>query len=498
MKGASAALTLAAGLLVAGPVAFAQATTVGGTLETGPTSQGSCSAAGMDAFLCSNGAFCSWQAASLNFSCVGGTGAVEETSTFSEGPPGRTCTAHLDHWDCEDGSFCEYVDGAWACEGGSAESSESGSGSTCVVHGGHTHGDCSDSCNGVDLGEYDMGLHIAAVFIVLISSAIGVFLPLLASRYITKSLFSKVFFAAKHFGTGIIISTAFVHLLYHSFIMFGNACLGELAFEPAAAAIAMSGTYVVFTVDFFVMRWLKARGDQRAAAAAAAGADGPSSASSHDSFVHPFDEDEAATTPRLPEVARRYSGEKAAHQAPAPNFGHNHGPAPNEHTDFASPQAHFDVTILEAGIIFHSIMIGVSLGASGGSQWVPLFCAIIFHQMFEGLALGSRIGQLIFAPGKGWRRWVMGGAFTLITPIGVAIGIGVHSAYNPNSGAALLSIGVLDSISAGILIYGGIVEMLYHDFMHGELARAGMIKVAAAFFFLLAGSLCMSVLGKWA
>jgi hypothetical protein len=51
----------------------------------------------------------------------------------------------------------------------------------------------------------------------------------------------------------------------------------------------------------------------------------------------------------------------------------------------------------------------------------------------------------------------------LITPIGVAIGMGVHSAYNPNSGAALLSIGVLDSISAGILIYTGIVEMLYHD-----------------------------------
>lgn len=51
----------------------------------------------------------------------------------------------------------------------------------------------------------------------------------------------------------------------------------------------------------------------------------------------------------------------------------------------------------------------------------------------------------------------------LITPIGIAIGMGVHATYNPNSGASLLSIGVLDSISAGILIYGGIVECLYHD-----------------------------------
>lgn len=65
-------------------------------------------------------------------------------------------------------------------------------------------------------------------------------------------------------------------------------------------------------------------------------------------------------------------------------FGHSHGPAPNPHTDYSSPQAHFDVSILEAGIIFHSIMIGVSLGASGGSQWRPLFIAIVFHQMFGG------------------------------------------------------------------------------------------------------------------
>lgn len=144
-------------------------------------------------------------------------------------------------------------------------------------------------------------------------------------------------------------------------------------------------------------------------------------------------------------------------------FGHSHGPAPDEGTDFASPQAHFDVLILEAGIIFHSIMIGVSLGTSGGSQWRPLFIAIIFHQLFEGLALGSRIGLLIFPHGKGYKKWVMGGAFALITPIGVAIGIGVHASYNPNSGAALLSIGVLDAISAGILIYAGLIEMLHHD-----------------------------------
>jgi hypothetical protein len=40
----------------------------------------------------------------------------------------------------------------------------------------------------------------------------------------------------------------------------------------------------------------------------------------------------------------------------------------------------------------------------------------------------------------------------LITPIGIAIGIGVHESYNVNGKAALLSIGILDAISAGILL----------------------------------------------
>ena len=96
------------------------------------------------------------------------------------------------------------------------------------------------------------------------------------------------------------------------------------------------------------------------------------------------------------------------------DLGHCYGPARKTATDYSSAQAHFDVFILEAGIVFHSIMIGVSLGASGGDQWIPVFIAIVFHQLFEGLALGSRIAQLVWPAGKEWKKW----ALTL--PIGVS------------------------------------------------------------------------------
>lgn len=257
-----------------------------------------------DAFLCSNGAFCTWNAASSSFSCVGGTGTVDTTSSSGAGPSEAECpgaTLHEGHYDCSNGAFCEEVDGAWLCEGGS--SSPASGGEACVVHGGHTHGDwcvarlstsssllaltpplarSSSQCNGIDLGEYNMDLHIVALLCVLViarpsraraltsslgsvvfvSSLVGVLLPLVCAKALRGTVFSGVFFAAKYLcvtcahpssshvlipllplsfrsGTGVIIATAFVHLLFHAFIMFSNACLGELAFEPAAAAIAM-------------------------------------------------------------------------------------------------------------------------------------------------------------------------------------------------------------------------------------------------------------------
>ena len=76
--------------------------------------------------------------------------------------------------------------------------------------------------------------------------------------------------------------------------------------------------------------------------------------------------------------------EKGLATKPHSHGGHGHDIAQAVHgTDYSSDQAHLDVYLLEAGIIFHSIMIGVTLGATGGTEWVPLLCAIVFHQFFE-------------------------------------------------------------------------------------------------------------------
>jgi zinc transporter 1/2/3 len=51
------------------------------------------------------------------------------------------------------------------------------------------------------------------------------------------------------------------------------------------------------------------------------------------------------------------------------------------------------------------------------------------------------------------------------TPIGQAIGLTLHSSYRPDSESGLLLIGIMNAISAGLLIYASLTELLVQDFL---------------------------------
>lgn len=135
---------------------------------------------------------------------------------------------------------------------------------------------------------------------------------------------------------------------------------------------------------------------------------------------------------------------------------------------------------------------------AGDTFFITLFVVILFHQMFEGIALGTCIAGLPLAAASTLERGIMGGLFALITPIGMAIGIGVLHQFNGNDPSTIVAIGTLDALSAGILAWVGIVEMLARDWMHGNLLSAGLVRTVSAMFSLITGMMLMSVLGKWA
>jgi zinc transporter 1/2/3 len=49
--------------------------------------------------------------------------------------------------------------------------------------------------------------------------------------------------------------------------------------------------------------------------------------------------------------------------------------------------------------------------------------------------------------------------YAITTPVGIAVGLGIRNTYNPNSTTASIVSGVMDSLSAGILLYTGLVEV---------------------------------------
>jgi zinc transporter 1/2/3 len=145
-----------------------------------------------------------------------------------------------------------------------------------------------------------------------------------------------------------------------------------------------------------------------------------------------------------------------------------------------------------------STVIGLTLVVAGDSFFLTLFAVIVFHQMFEGIALGTCIAGLPSSNTSLLHKFLLATAFTFITPIGMAIGIGVLGQFNGNSPSTIVAIGTLDALSAGILAWVGIVEMLAKDWMHGILLHAGMVRAGIAMSALVSGMVIMSVLGKWA
>lgn len=68
----------------------------------------------------------------------------------------------------------------------------------------------------------------------------------------------RLFFACKHFGTGVLIATAFVHLVPTAFASLSDPCLPDLLIEDYPA---MPGVIMMFSVFclFVIEMYLKAK-----------------------------------------------------------------------------------------------------------------------------------------------------------------------------------------------------------------------------------------------
>ncbi|KAJ2372607.1 hypothetical protein IW150_004033 [Coemansia sp. RSA 2607] len=379
----------------------------------------------------------------------------------------------------------------------------------------HDHEREEVDCFAAGVEDWNTALHIGAVFIILAAGGLGSYLPVVA-RYVPQLRIPQTLLTlGKFLGTGVIIATALIHMLPAGSESLGNPCIGDRLgnYGGWPGVLAMMAIFAMHLMEFLLTHHAMdkhAHGHQDADVVYKEMEAGGSDTS--ESLVPPAGHGHSHSHGRklsMGEASQSADGgvqEAGECDAVAVHTHHTHVHGLPFISDVGSSDgdshtAHrhrVSTYILELGICLHSVIIGLTLSVTTGTDFKTLLVAICFHQFCEGLALGSRIAQMQYKRLGFLRAAVNAAAFMLVTPLGMAIGIGVRHSYQPNSPGALITMGVLDSLSAGILIYTGLVNLLAEEFGSLEFRNFGRLLKTACFAACFIGAGIMALIGKWA
>ncbi|PWA45358.1 Zinc/iron permease [Artemisia annua] len=327
---------------------------------------------------------------------------------------------------------------------------------TTLAAGAKCQQKSTNSCNNKSEA---LTLKLVGIASILITSIIGVSLPLVTRSVPALSPDRSLFIIIKAFASGIILATGFMHVLPDSFDMLRSSCLPNNPWHkfPFTGFVAMLSAIFTLMVDSMAT-------------------------SMYTKWNNSASADKVSLDHEMMEVAS-----DAAHV----HGHHQHGPP------IGTQLIRYRVLamVLELGIVVHSIVIGLGVGASNDTCTIkPLVAALCFHQMFEGMGLGGCIQQAEY---KKMKKVTMVFFFSITTPFGIALGITLSKAYKENSPSALITVGLLNASSAGLLIYMALVDLLASDFMGPKLQGSIKLQIKS-YVAVLVGAGGMSIMAKWA
>jgi hypothetical protein len=273
---------------------------------------------------------------------------------------------------------------------------------------------------GVNPDVYNTSLHVGALFIILGVSTLACALPILIIRFSHLRIPTSFLFFVRHFGTGVLIATAFVHLLPTAFTLLGDPCLPGFwttDYPAMPGAISLCGIFLVTLIEmvFSPVRHATRRASKQDDREQASGTIIRHQAPHTIQIPAAANPQEAARDcdrspqirPKGPLIGRSSSFSRAIHRigeesdriyrissapevTPLPQVSeikrlNDVQGSLEDEFHLSEKQKHnkdvMQVFMLEVGILFHSVFIGMSLSVSVGNEFVILLIAIVFHRM---------------------------------------------------------------------------------------------------------------------
>ncbi|KAL5220968.1 hypothetical protein ABZP36_025681 [Zizania latifolia] len=353
--------------------------------------------------------------------------------------------------------------------------------------------ECRNAAAAAEDASGALRLKFVAIASILAAGAAGVLVPVLGRSFAALRPDGDVFFAVKAFAAGVILATGMVHILPAAFDALASPCgWGVRGGFPYAGLVAMAAAMVTMMVDSVAAGYYSRSHFKKARPV-------DDAADAHDGRAAGDEEGGTEHAGHVHVHTHSTNGHAHGH-VHSHGHGHSHG-GPSavtspEDASVAEAIRHRVISqVLELGILVHSVIIGVSLGASLRPSTIrPLVGALSFHQFFEGIGLGGCIVQANF---KAKATVIMATFFSLTAPVGIVLGIAITSSYSKHSSAALVVEGVFNSAAAGILIYMSLVDLLAADFNNPKLQTNTKLQLAT-YLALFLGAGLMSLLAKWA
>lgn len=198
----------------------------------------------------------------------------------------------------------------------------------------------------------------------------------------------------RYFGAGVIVATAFIHLLDPAYGEIGpTTCVGMTggwADYSWCPAIVLTSVVIIFLFDFGAERYVEVKyGFQSDVDIQDAVTGDANAGDRRSSNANLQVQTQAMATAYEKKFAEDYTGDGIDIRA--------------REQSFRQQIAAF--LILEFGVIFHSVIIGLNLGVVG-SEFSTLYPVLVFHQSFEGLGIGARMSTIPFRSGS-WLPWTL-------------------------------------------------------------------------------------------